>query len=53
MSNEMPWGYWGGPITCPIGFNVCGLQTQVQPPQGSLDDNALNNVKMFCCKYNA
>lgn len=49
----MPWGTWAGPFNCQSGFNVCGLQTQVQPDQGpNVDDNTLNNVKMFCCKYN-
>lgn len=45
------WGNWGGPVSCPTGFYICGLQTQVQPFQGNGDDTSLNNVKIFCCKY--
>ena len=36
--------------TCPEGDVVYGLQTSVEPEQGSGDDSALNRVKFLCRK---
>jgi hypothetical protein len=52
--NNTPWGHWmdAGVKTCPEGSVVCGIQTRVEPPQGSgVDDTALGGVKFACCTF--
>ena len=47
-----PWGHrqrWSS--SCPIGSAVCGIKTKVERPQGNGDDTALNDIRMYCCKY--
>jgi hypothetical protein len=48
-----PWGKWlgTGPKFCPGGTAVCGIQTRVEPSQGSGDDTALGGVKFACCQF--
>uniref|UniRef100_A0A673GXS9 Vitelline membrane outer layer protein 1 homolog n=1 Tax=Sinocyclocheilus rhinocerous TaxID=307959 RepID=A0A673GXS9_9TELE len=43
------WGEWGrwGP-TCQ-GKAICGIKTRIEEPQGSGDNTALNDVRMYCC----
>ncbi|CAL8101352.1 unnamed protein product [Orchesella dallaii] len=44
------WGEWTTPRICKGHQYICGLQTQVEPPQGFFtDDTALNNIRVECC----
>ncbi|CAL4106261.1 unnamed protein product [Meganyctiphanes norvegica] len=44
------WGKFSSWETCPKGWAICGIQTQVEPHMDYIyDDTALNNVRMFCC----
>jgi len=43
------WGDWSGLKSCDSNKAVCGIRTKVEPPQGSHDDTALNNVVLYCC----
>lgn len=49
ISSESPWGEWSMMNLCPAGFFICGLKTQVEPPQGKGDDTSLNNILFYCC----
>ncbi|CAG7784781.1 unnamed protein product [Allacma fusca] len=42
------WGEWTGAQTCPRGYLICGMQTQVEKP-GAVDETTLNNIKLRCC----
>ena len=46
---EMKWGNWKGWELCPGNQVVCGIQTQIEPRQGSGDDSALNGIRLSCC----
>jgi hypothetical protein len=49
-STHHEWGRWRGPLTCPTGTAVCGLETRIEAQQGSdHDDTAMNDVKFTCC----
>lgn len=47
----LTWGEWETTNRiCPPGTAICGIRTQVEPPQGKGDDTALNNVDLACCR---
>ncbi|CAM4663374.1 unnamed protein product [Leuciscus chuanchicus] len=46
--DSTPWGDWGRWSPTCEGRGIWGIQTAVQPPQGSGDDTALSDVRMFC-----
>ncbi|MEG3922417.1 hypothetical protein QUA07_25365 [Microcoleus sp. T3_A4] len=49
-SNGGQWGNWLGWIN-PTQFSaICGFQAKVEPPQGSGDDTALNDLKFYYCR---
>ena len=50
-SSEGPWGSWSPYFLCNDGYFMCGIQTQVESPIGKGDDTAMNNLRMYCCKY--
>uniref|UniRef100_A0A8C1N6K5 Vitelline membrane outer layer 1 homolog a n=1 Tax=Cyprinus carpio TaxID=7962 RepID=A0A8C1N6K5_CYPCA len=43
------WGKWGDWTQMCRGTGICGIKTRIEEPQGSGDDTALNDVRMFCC----
>uniref|UniRef100_A0A8C1V5U3 Vitelline membrane outer layer 1 homolog a n=1 Tax=Cyprinus carpio TaxID=7962 RepID=A0A8C1V5U3_CYPCA len=43
------WGKWGDWSQMCRGTGICGIKTRIEEPQGSGDDTALNDVRMFCC----
>lgn len=46
------WGSWSNWVMCPDNTAICGLKTQVEPSQGSHDDDtALNGVTFYCCEF--
>lgn len=46
----LDFGHWTDLRICPPMTAVCGIQTQVEPPQGRGDDTSLNNVNIACCR---
>ncbi|KAA0719671.1 Vitelline membrane outer layer protein 1 -like protein [Triplophysa tibetana] len=44
-----PWGNWGDVSNKCEGKGICGIQTNVDVPQGMFDDTAVNDVCMYCC----
>ncbi|XP_050948892.1 vitelline membrane outer layer protein 1 homolog isoform X2 [Labeo rohita] len=44
------WGDWGRWSQSCVGKGICGIKTRVEGSQGSGDDTALNDVRMYCCK---
>ena len=44
------WGKYGSwSQDCPPGSAVCGMATSIEPDQGSGDNTALDDLKLFCC----
>jgi len=43
------WGNWGEMVVCPANYNVCGIATRLERPQGGGDDTAMNGLAMRCC----
>jgi len=43
------WGSWSG--ECEAGKAVCAIQTKIESNQGVRDDNALGDVKLYCCLH--
>lgn len=46
----LSYGHWTGAQNCPPRTAVCGINTQVEEPQGGGDDTSLNNVNVACCE---
>ncbi|KAF7781636.1 hypothetical protein PRUB_b0927 [Pseudoalteromonas rubra] len=42
------WGGWGNVVTCAANNYVYGYRMRSEPPQGSGDDTALNDVELYC-----
>lgn len=47
----MPWGTWRDVTYCPDDHYVCGLSQRVESKQGKGDDTAINDLRMWCCKF--
>ena len=47
--NGGPWGTWGCWSDVCSDTGICGIETRVDLQQGSGDETALNDVKMYCC----
>lgn len=48
------WGDWEGETFCPSNHYVCGIQQNVEPPQGGgvkEDDTAMNDIRIMCCQF--
>uniref|UniRef100_A0A671P6B9 Vitelline membrane outer layer 1 homolog a n=1 Tax=Sinocyclocheilus anshuiensis TaxID=1608454 RepID=A0A671P6B9_9TELE len=43
------WDNWGDWSQMCWGTGICGIKTRIEEPQGSGDDTALNDVRMYCC----
>uniref|UniRef100_A0A672LB36 Vitelline membrane outer layer 1 homolog b n=1 Tax=Sinocyclocheilus grahami TaxID=75366 RepID=A0A672LB36_SINGR len=43
------WGEWGGWGPTCQGKAICGIKTRIEEPQGSGDNTALNDARMYCC----
>jgi PKD repeat protein len=43
------WGTWRDWSYCPANTAICGIKTRIEPPRGSGDDTALNDVQLQCC----
>uniref|UniRef100_A0A8C2J8W6 Vitelline membrane outer layer 1 homolog a n=1 Tax=Cyprinus carpio TaxID=7962 RepID=A0A8C2J8W6_CYPCA len=43
------WGKWGDWSQMCRGTGICGIKTRIEEPQGSGDDTALNDVRIFNC----
>ncbi|XP_075703418.1 vitelline membrane outer layer protein 1-like [Rhinoderma darwinii] len=49
LGNGQSWGHYGRWSGICIN-GICGMKTKIEPPQGSGDDTALNDVQFICCK---
>ncbi|XP_067279952.1 vitelline membrane outer layer protein 1 homolog isoform X1 [Pseudorasbora parva] len=43
------WGDWGNWSPACWGTGICGIMTKVEDRQGTGDDTALNDARMYCC----
>ena len=46
-NSPAPWGSWGD-WSKPCANGIRGINARVEPPQGSGDDTALNDVRFIC-----
>ncbi len=49
-SNGGQWGNWTNWLTGPPNSAICGVRAKVEPPQGSGDDTALNDLEFTWCQ---
>lgn len=47
------WGSWTSVRSCPAGTAACGMELQIEGPQGGGDDTGVNGVKLHCCTWEA
>ncbi|KAM3924606.1 vitelline membrane outer layer protein 1 homolog [Leptodactylus fuscus] len=50
VPNGESWGSWGVMEVCDEGTEIRGFQLKVHPPQGILDDTALNGIALHCTR---
>jgi hypothetical protein len=50
QTHGLNFGTWTAPQQCPNMMAVCGIQVQVEKPQGNTDDFSVNNVDLLCCE---